>query len=208
MGKLHRCLKENGVLFVGHAEMSQVDNRLFSKINVARSFAYRKIHSMGKEQENTSVFGRVSSVEKLQNIYAQLVEVTKKDVELARNIDRNKLKKSKIADNMRSKVAGDGNVWFQVEKLIDQGRLSAASELCEILLNKYPESADGYYYLGLISNLEGSAGSAEALLKKAIYLNPQHYKALALSAHVAEKRGDDVLAKALRRREQRARSKK
>ena len=208
LGKLHRCLKENGVLFVGHAEMSQVDNRLFSKINVARSFAYRKIHSMGKEQENTSVFGRVSSVEKLQNIYAQLVEVTKKDVELARNIDRNKLKKSKIADNMRSKVAGDGNVWFQVEKLIDQGRLSAASELCEILLNKYPESADGYYYLGLISNLEGSAGSAEALLKKAIYLNPQHYKALALSAHVAEKRGDDVLAKALRRREQRARSKK
>lgn len=206
--KLHRCLKAGGVLFVGHAETSQIDSRLFTKIDVARAFAYRKSNSENTGSENAPIFGKVSSVAKLQNIYDQLVKVTKKDVELARTIDRNKVKKNTIPKKLVYEKAYDDKVWYQVQKLIDQGRLSSASELCEILLNKYPESSDGYYYLGLISNLEGSAGSAEALLKKAIYLNPQHYKALALSAHVAEKRGDADLARSLRRREQRARNKK
>jgi chemotaxis protein methyltransferase WspC len=208
LGKLHRCLKENGVLFVGHAETSQIDNRLFSKIDVARAFAYRKSNSEYIKSEKPLLLGGVSSISKLQNIYDQLVEVTKKDVELARTIDRNKTKKNTISRKLGYKGSDDDKIWYQVQKLVDQGRLSSASELCEILLNKYPESSDGYYYLGLISNLEGSVGSAEVLLKKAIYLNPQHYKALALSAHVAEKRGDADLARTLRRREQRARNKK
>lgn len=93
----------------------------------------------------------------------------------------------------------------KIEELIGEGQYDEATLFCEGKLAADPESADGYYYLGLISNLRGSVGGAESLLKKAIYLSPNHQKALSLSVVLAEHRGDDDSADYYRRREVKAR---
>ena len=197
--KLNYILKKNGTLFMGHAETTEANKNLFTRLNVPRAFAHKK-----KSRAGVSLVEHVEEkpVNKLEDIYNQLVNVTLKDIELSK-----KNKSSNFSKNKRplKKNASLRNAnLINVERLIEQGHLSAASTLCEKWLEEEPEDAQGYYYLGLISSLEGNVGSADSMLKKAIYLNPNHHKALGLSALLAEQRGDRVVAESFRFRELRA----
>jgi len=191
-------LKPGGTLFVGHAETSEVEKKYFTKIDVPKSFGYKKnrlgvdqIKSKGKEH-----------TEKLVEIYESLIEITQKDAELTtrKNINNKKSDEHKSQLNLKSENFSKDNL----EYLIEMGHLSDASTVCENRLKDMPDDADAYYFLGLVSKMEGSRGSAELLLKKAVYLNPDHHKALSLFGLLAEQRGDDGLAETLRRREGRA----
>jgi len=198
LDKLQSMLKSGGLLFVGHAETTPIKKECFTKINIPRSFAYRKIKKSESGENN------VGSVEKLKDIYDQLVEVAKKDALLSKKITRSV--KTISAPPSPSPSFVSGNItWGKIEKLIDLGRYDEATLTCENLLKRDPENADGYYYLGLIGNLCGSYGGAESLLKKAIYLSPNHQKALSLSVLLAESRGDNDSADYYRRREVKAR---
>jgi len=97
----------------------------------------------------------------------------------------------------------DSGARADVMRQIELGRLTEAAAACEKMLKENQESSEAYYLLGLISHLEGNGGAAESLLKKAMYLDPNHHGALGLSALLAENRGDTDIAQALRRREQR-----
>lgn len=194
--KLSSLLKTNGFLFVGHAEAGQINDNMYEKIRVAKAFAFRKKPVV--EKKNHNIVKTVRSVQDLKSIYDQLVEVTKKDIALSKKINNpNTKSESKPGDT--SVLVGD--ILADVEKLINTGHLHDAEKLCESYLNKNPDSSEAYYYLGLISSLHGSNGGAESLLRKSIYLSPNNHKALSLSAALAEKRGDDEVAKSLRRRE-------
>ncbi len=203
LNKLSIALKEGGILFVGHAETSQINRNKFTKLDFVKSFAYYKnsISMLGTTVSIESNRSNRDPVDKLKNIYDQLVEVTKKDIRLSQKIKQRA--KNKFNNN-HSKKTDTEIVWLKVEKLVDSGHFQQATDVCERLLKSEPENADGYYYLGLISNLCGSVGVAESLLKKAIYLAPHHQKALSLSVHLAIARGDDENADYYRRREQKA----
>lgn len=195
LDKLRLLLKSGGFLFVGHAETAQIKKEQFSKVNYPKAFAYKKIGSIKGGEED------VGAVNKLKNIYNNLVEITKKDALLS-----NKFKKSCKVDEKRVITSVSANLsWGKVEALIDSGHYDEAAIVCENLLRNYPENADCYYYLGLIGKMRGSYGGAESLLKKAIYLSPNHQKALSLSVVLAERRGDDDGAEYFRRREIKAR---
>jgi chemotaxis protein methyltransferase WspC len=196
--KLHAMLKSSGVLFVGHAETSQIERHLFKKIEVPKAFAYRKQLASANSQLSAHY-----PAEKLRSIYDQLLEVTQKDIALSK-----RAKSFKERGKHKDVPADKDEPWQRVAELINHGRLPEASKLCERRLEDNPEDEEGYYFLGLISNLEGSPGAAESFLKKAIYLNPNHHKALGLSALLAEQRGDDEAANSFRRRESRVRDRK
>lgn len=196
--KIRHMLKPGGYLFVGHVETTQISKDHFHKINSPKSFGYRRITNA---ENNKVANNNVGSVDKLKDIYDQLVEVTKKDASLAKNIKSPKAIKTKKISAPFVTVSS----WVKVEKLIEEGHYSEATLLCENKLSTDPENADGYYFLGLISNLCGSFGGAESLLKKAIYLAPNHQKALSLSILLAESRGDNEGADYYRRREIKAR---
>lgn len=196
--KLCYMLKPDGVLFVGHAEAAQVSNNLFKTIGTPKAFAFRKIarDNFFSQQEP-----KIKQACDHNIVMDQLARVSQKDIKLAKH------KKIKPIKGVVNNAEPENN-WQTVDDLIKAGELRDASILCESLLKKDPEVADGYYYLGLIINLEGSGKAADFLLKKAIYLNPNHHRALGLSALLAEQRGDDVCAATLRRRESRARKRK
>ena len=195
LDKLRLMLKSGGFLFVGHAEAAQINSDNFEKLNIPKSFSYRKIKTAVSSEVN------VGSVDKLKGIYDQLVEVTRKDTILSNKIKQPvKIKKYRSGSSSGVKFS-----YSKVEKLIESGRYDEATSLCEGLLVDDPENADGYYYLGLIGNIRGSYGGAESLLKKAIYLSPNHQKALGLSVLLAESRGDHDSADYYRRREIKAR---
>lgn len=197
LDKLRQMLKPGGYLFVGHAEGTQVSKQHFDNVDIPKSFAYRKI----SDHHTYNTTNNIGPVNKLKAIYDQLVAVTKKDSLLSNRLISTA---SEIKSPPGDRIVA-AHTWDTVEKLIESGHYDDAASVCEGVLESDPENADGYYFLGLISNLCGSYGGAESMLKKAIYLSPNHQKALGLSVLLAEKRGDVDGAEFYRRRESKAR---
>ena len=158
--KLHFMLKPGGTLFVGHAETSEVEKKYFTKIDIPKSFAYKKI-KLGINQVKPE---SKKPTDKLVDIYNNLVEITQKDIALSnKTISPHKNK----SDNKKSaQKGGETTIWTQVESLIEKGHLNDVSVLCEKRLKKVPDDAQAYYFLALVSKMEGSSGAAELLLKK------------------------------------------
>lgn len=202
LNKLSSMLKCGGLLFVGHAESGQIDKKNFSGIRVEKSFSFRK--EIKKNVVGSPFFDKLNNdqpVNKLKDIYNQLVNVTKKDIELSKKFNAQKYKLTENNDKEGVNI----KFYQKIDALIKENCLSDAFLLCKKFLIKQPEDANTYYYLGLISHLKDNSLAAEKYLKKAIYLLPDHFSALSLLVILAEKRGDEDGAKSLRRREEKAR---
>ena len=101
--KLSSLLRADGLLFVGHAESGQIDPLLFKRVNISKAFAFQKLTENG--QLKSLVTYDATPASKLKEIFDQLVEVTKKDVELARRI--NKPKESVVKKESKPYMAHD-----------------------------------------------------------------------------------------------------
>ncbi len=89
----------------------------------------------------------------------------------------------------------------QVMHLADTGRLAEAAALCEQhMAGPDDPSARWYYLLGVIRDSQGQPEEAVRLLRKALYLDPQHEESLVLLALLAEQAGDHDRARHYRRR--------
>lgn len=231
--KLHGMLKTGGVICVGHAESSQVSPQLFKSLDIPMAFAFRAISAVDspralrqparKTATGKDAGRREKSLRNLRDTFQNLVDQTEKDLRIASRVSQRhpasvtrtgqvrkelseKNKVTTVANNsIASGASGIDELQGleEISRTIEQGRLSAAGKLAGAYLKQYPDSADAHYYLGMISHFEGGQGSAEVLLKKALYLDPRHHAAMGLLSLIAEGRGDDVLASTYRRRQQR-----
>lgn len=229
--KLHRMLHPQGVLFVGHAEAAQVSKRYFQAIDVPLSFAFQK-RPAGDEEPAPPPSSRPRprkrrsdanrTVRELQDTFDSLVGLVEKDRRIGSQLSRSRVRdgQQSAASRQRSQKSPAAakrsaqplstrreeavEVQERVAEYLDLGRLGDAADLCETWIRQTPASADAHYYLGLISHLEGSPGAAESLLKKALYLDPNHHRAIGLLAFLAEQRGDGRSAADYRRRQERA----
>jgi chemotaxis protein methyltransferase WspC len=199
--KLHRALKERGVLFVGHAETSQVARDLFVQLYSARSFGYMKVDEEQRRQNKRDTGLPDKVPDQWQSVFDQLAKLTssektpRKPVVPAKAL---KPLKSPSDDNVAPKIS-----LISVERLANKGKYVEAIDLCLLFLKQNPESAQAYYLLGLVKDLNGDSQEADNCLRKAIYLNPNHEQALVLAALLAEKRGDLEAAMSYKRRARR-----
>lgn len=208
LNKLDALLKPTGILFLGHAETTQTINDHFVRLEIPKAFAYQKKATtpLASSKQRSAL-----NVQALEAAYQQLLKATpvsaskaSKGTTTAATNKTPKVKKSATQSREMEKA----DIHALISHHIELGRLTEASTQCEKLLKENPESAEGYYLLGLISHLEGNDVTAESLLKKAMYLDPNHHGALGLSAMLAEVRGDSDVANTLRRREQRVLTRK
>jgi len=209
LDKLFRALKERGVLFVGHAETSHVDRNNFVPLYSAKTFGYVKVHSSSARKTARPSQKPGNVPEQWRSIFDQLSKInsdSKKPV-LRKNQE---IKDKYKTDNHRfsasqkpSDVIAPKISLISVERLATQGKYSEAVDLCRNYLKQNPESAEAYYMLGLVTDLNGSPSDADNFLRKAIYLDPNHEPALLLASLLAEKRGDIEAALSYRRRAKR-----
>jgi chemotaxis protein methyltransferase WspC len=64
----------------------------------------------------------------------------------------------------------------------------------------HPACAEACFMLGLLCERRQDARAAEDYLRRAVYLDPNHYEALCHLALLAEGRGSPAIADALRQR--------
>jgi chemotaxis protein methyltransferase WspC len=75
-----------------------------------------------------------------------------------------------------------------------------AATMCETYLNQHGPDALAFYLLAIVREAVGEAAEAEALLRKTLYLDPNHYEALTHLALLLDQRGDTANAELMRQR--------
>lgn len=205
LDKLHRSLKERGALFVGHAETSQVAKDLFVQLYSARSFGYVKVSEPNRRKTKRVKQLPQTIPDQWESVFNQLAKLTTAKAEIVRSRPENRTRSSKTkpSEAITPKIS-----LRSVERLANQGKYPDAVELCSIYLKQNPDSADGYYMLALVKDLNGESNEAASLLRKAIYLNPNHEQALVMAALLAEKSGDIEAALSYKRRAKRVAQRK
>lgn len=188
--KLHALLAGHGVLFSGHAEISLYSKHEFVMANYAGAFVLRKNAS-----PDAPVKPRQSAPRR-RNIV--------KPVASAAPVRR----QQPAAASCSASDAGPGKpdrtapdaLLLEAKQLADQGNLHAAVDKYRAYLGIVPDSADAYFMLGLISEHDRDIEQAEAALRRAVYLDPNHYDALCHLALLTEIHGNAADAIALRER--------
>ena len=205
--KLHRSLKDNGMLFVGHAETSQMAKSHFEKYDHPHSFAYVKKASapvpvnqsvahidtpinISVPKEWQAVFNQISKITPFRDSAKLPVKTSITPVEKKPEIVKKKTSISPIL----------------IERLANEGKYEKAMMLCQEYIASYPESAQAYYLQGMIYHSLNNVKQAESCLRKAIYLDPNHEQAMALSMLLAQERGDKDAVESFKRRLQRIRN--
>ncbi|WP_460131074.1 CheR family methyltransferase [Pseudomonas sp. S1_E04] len=88
----------------------------------------------------------------------------------------------------------------RIATLANEGKSAEARAACEQYLNSHPPVAQVFYWLGLLSDVAGSALQAQGYYRKALYLEPQHPQALMHLAVLLESLGDSAGARRLQAR--------
>jgi chemotaxis protein methyltransferase WspC len=99
----------------------------------------------------------------------------------------------------RKPAAADASL-ARAQELANLGRLAEAFALGERAMKEQGPSAEGYCLLGTIRGADGDASAADALYRKALYLDPTHRESLAHLALLLESRGRAEQARVLRTR--------
>jgi len=185
LAKLHRLLAEDGVLFVGPAEMPLVNESGFTSANLPHAFACRKTGNQTAApnrplRRKRKRFPPAPSPANFNPNGSGPALPTVPTAELDREIVSLPL----------------------ARQLADAGQLTEAARICEAHLTENRTSAEAYYLLGLVKD---ATNDPEALTyyRKALYLDPNHYETLVHVAVCLEKSGDVVGARTFRRRAER-----
>ena len=219
--RLYGALKKGAILFVGHAECSQVSDEYFQNAPYTKAFSFLK-----KDRPETSA--SQASNKSMDNGPSLVSPKSMKAVGLLNSVSDNgggfaktatlqslvvktpALKKSAAKNSKSRQPKNFPPPMIQslrpAEKLANEGRYEEAQKLCTVFLEQHPESAHGHYLLGLIKNAQGDQKAAESLLKKAIYLDPNHEPALVLSCLLAEQKGDVEAVQSFKRRIERVKT--
>jgi len=192
---LCKLLKDDGILFLGHAETGEFIKNHLTRSKYPRAFAYHKIDPAITESKKNSK--KISNTENISRQVIKKKEAVEQKPQFLETVVLN------VADIDQYKDPQDNKTLREVKKLADEGKLKEASALCESYLREDPESAQAYYLLGLIRESEGKDNLVGELFQKAVYLNPNHHEALIHLALHAGRKGDSEMAKKLHQRVQR-----
>ena len=192
---LCKLLRDDGILFLGHAETGEFIKTYLTRSKYPRAFAYHKIQPDQTKSDKKTI--QKNTVENTSR------QATKKKVAVEQKPQFLETVVLNVADIDKYKEPQDNKILRKVKKLADEGKLREAGALCESYLREDAESAQAYYLLGLIRESEGKDNLVGELFQKAIYLNPNHHEALIHLALHAGRKGDAEMAKKLHQRVQR-----
>ena len=198
IASLHKLLASDGILFIGHAEASQILNDCFLPLKYRGAFAYRKSDKADPLPRRRQERKSRSRKNKARDVGVLSEAVVKPVVARHKTLASNTIEQSPLP------VADASDQLDHIRQLADEGRLSEASLLCRQYLQDHPDNAISYYLLGVLCDAEGDTKRAVEMFRKAIYLDPNHHEALIHLALHAERSGNKTVSDNLKRRAQRA----
>ncbi|MFJ4132357.1 CheR family methyltransferase [Pseudomonas cyclaminis] len=174
----------DGVLFIGPAEGSLLGRHGMRSIGVPQSFAFSR-HAEPIQPEPVFV-----PLPLPPRIAAPIPVKPRPFSTVSAQVVPIKAAPPSDASTLLSRIA----------TLANEGKSAEARAACEQYLNSHPPAAQVFYWLGLLSDVAGSALEAQGFYRKALYLEPQHPQALMHLAALLESQGDSAGARRLQAR--------
>lgn len=183
---LEGLMVEGGLLFVAHAEAALLMKTQFVSIGKYSAVVYQKLRNHKNFSEKAAVIPSsqnsiINSSLLLQKNYIfpskDQVDFTPQKPIVVNNLNADLLELAKTAAN--------------------QGHLDEAVQLCNDYLNQNQMNAEAYVLLGEVQQAMSQNEQAAQSFRKAIYLQPNHEKALTHLALLKEQQGDKISASLL-----------
>jgi chemotaxis protein methyltransferase WspC len=184
---LKRLTHVDGVLFIGPAEGSLLGRFGMRSIGIAQSFAFSRHH---EAQPVSATF-----VPTALPVRQPVRSVTPPPVRSRPFATVAPLPVMARAANPDSAV-----LLANIAALANEGKSAEARAACDSYLRNHEPVAQVFYWLGLLSDVAGSAFEAQGYYRKALYLEPQHSDALMHLAALLQSQGDTAGARRLQAR--------
>ena len=185
MAAVRRLLVDDGLLVVGHAEPAIVRAHGFVGEGDSAAFAFRKLPPSAENRtpEKSKVRIRPGGDEARHNRAVPSFGAPH-------------------AGSSRIVVPRDdgASTLDRIREIGDRGRVEEAMRACRDYVRRIPDSADGYFLLGVLESAAGRPQAAEDAFRRALYLEHDHADALMHLALTYEARGDAAGAARLRER--------
>ncbi|NWB94499.1 chemotaxis protein CheR [Pseudomonas gingeri] len=189
---LKRFTHVDGVLFIGPAEGNLLGRMGMRSIGAAQSFAFRR--QTESEPEPLPVFVPPSlPVPVSAPVSAPVLPLRRPFAPGA----------AFVPPAPRARPAGSdeaADLLARIATLANEGNGAQARQVCETYLRQHEPVAQVFYWLGLLSDVAGSALEAQGFYRKALYLEPQHPEALVHLAALLASQGDAAGARRLQER--------
>ncbi|MFO7984672.1 MAG: CheR family methyltransferase [Desulfatiglandaceae bacterium] len=194
---LDRLLKQNGLLFLGHAEREIALKNGFTSIGLPGVFACQRNRPNAESiQPEPSIKPAVA----LQRIFQNTAEPVKAVPGSQPAYPTPRAETTSKPDHRNEVQEEESTLFDRIQKLADEGSLPSACKLCRDFLKKNPAHIQANFLMGLIHEALGENDRAEALFNKTLYLDPSHHHAMAHLAFIVEQQGDKDKASHLRKR--------
>ncbi|MGY1445937.1 CheR family methyltransferase [Pseudomonas chlororaphis] len=186
---LKRLTHVDGVLFIGPAEGSLLGRLGMRSIGIAQSFAFSRHNEPEPEPAPAFVPSALPARQPVRGIAPPV---------------RSRPFSSAAVASQRpapTRPASDATTLLaSIAALANEGKSAEARVACEHYLDTHEPVAQVFYWLGLLSDVAGSALEAQGFYRKALYLDPQHAEALAHLAALLASQGDVAGARRLQER--------
>lgn len=183
---LKRLTHVDGVLFIGPAEGSLLGRFGMRSIGIPQSFAFSR--QSQPEPEPFPVF-----VPTPLPVRQPVRSVTPPPV-------RSRPFATVAPLSVTPKTSDAATLLANIAALANEGKSADARAACESYLRSHEPVAQVFYWLGLLSDVAGSALEAQGFYRKALYLEPQHPDALMHLAALLQSQGDTAGARRLQAR--------
>lgn len=195
---LHRMLDNDGLLFVGYAEVPIFFKHGFKNAGYKKAFALSKKSDIVATIEARPI-PPLSSHPK-SNRRLPLAPIRRTPIASITQTPPPIAKSPLAMATLGPPVSTPDGLIAQATSFADQGNFGAAEKVLLRYLKNIPDSAQAYFLLGLTSEQKGDPKAAEAHLRRAIYLDPEHYDALCHLALLAEQMGNNSIAMTMKDR--------
>ena len=189
---LKRMTRTEGVLFIGPAEGSLLNGLGMRSINAPQSFAF--CHS---QEPPLAVMPALVERKPQARPFAPLTAPASRPF-IAR--PQTKTLTRPAAQPPAPTLDEPAQLLEKIATLANEGNSREARAACELSLQRHGPQAQVFYWLGLLSDVEGQTAQAQAFYRKALYLEPQHAQALAQLAALLASLGDVAGAQRLQAR--------
>jgi len=187
---LKRLTHVDGVLFIGPAEGSLLGRFGMRSIGVAQSFAF----SRQSAPEPLATFAPTPLPLPVQQPVRSVTPPPMRSRPFATVVPMPQAPKVTPSQVTPSETAA---LLVNIAALANEGKSAEARAACESYLRSHEPVAQVFYWLGLLSDVAGSALEAQGFYRKALYLEPQHPDALMHLAVLLQSQGDTAGARRL-----------
>ena len=184
---LKRLTRADGVLFIGPAEGSLLSRLGMRSIGVPQSFAF--CHSADPQPVVAPVWSDPKPVTR-----------PVRPVEKPASRPFASRVQAPLVERSASQADEPALLLQNIALLANEGKSSEARAVCEQSLQRHGPQAQVFYWLGLLSDVEGQTAQAQGFYRKALYLEPQHSEALVHLAALLASQGDVAGAQRLQAR--------